>query len=223
MVFQCFLIFSLTARKPPKSSEIGPKSFQHRAKIAILAAFGGLLGAILALLGAILAHLDALGRYLGSSWGSWAPSWLVLGLSVAILPPKMSQHSSNMSNDSPNSSQHRPKRPLRNPRDLIFSMNFDLQSFISTSCLEWPSFFYFPSYHIISYPFISHCCMRPTMQLRGSERGQPGADAATSSIWQLDGLHAPPCGPWRAPPIFVTLQWPLGGIGPPCPYRNRKQ
>ena len=81
------MIFSLTARNPPKSSEIGPESFQHRAKIAILAAFGGLLGAILALLGAILAHL---GRHLGSSWGSWAPSWLVLGLLVAILPPKMS-------------------------------------------------------------------------------------------------------------------------------------
>ena len=129
-VFQGFLIFSLTAKKPPKSSKIDPKSFQNRAKIAILAAFGGLLGAILALLGAILAHLGALGRHLGSSWGSWAPSWLVLGLLVAILPPKMSQHSSNMSQDSPNSNRHRPKRPPRDPRDLIFSSNFDLQSFI---------------------------------------------------------------------------------------------
>ena len=125
------MIFSLTATKPRKSSKIDPKSSQNRTKIAILAAFGGLLGAILALLGAILAHLDALGRYLGSSWGSWAPSWLVLGLLVAILPPKMSQHSSNMSQDSPNSSQHRPERPLRDHRDLNFSMNFDLQSFIA--------------------------------------------------------------------------------------------
>ena len=73
-VFQGFLIFSLTAKKPPKSSKIDPKSSENRAKIAILAAFGGLLGAILALLGAILAHLGALGRHLGSSWGSWAPS-----------------------------------------------------------------------------------------------------------------------------------------------------
>ena len=120
-----FFICSLAAKKPPKSSKIDPKSFQNRAKIAILAAFGGLLGAILALLGAILAHLGALGRHLGSSWGSWAPSWLVLGLLVAILPPKMSQHSSNMSQDSPNSSQHRPKRPPRDPRDFNFSMKFD--------------------------------------------------------------------------------------------------
>ena len=65
-------------------------------------------------------HLGALGRHLGSSWGSWAPSWLILGLLVAILLPKMSQHSSNMSQDSPNSSQHRPKRPLRDPRDPNF-------------------------------------------------------------------------------------------------------
>ena len=76
-------------------------------------------------------HLGALGRHLGSSWGSWAPSWLVLGLLVAILPPKMSQHSSNMSQDSPNSNRHRPDWPLRDPRDLNFSMHFDLQSFIA--------------------------------------------------------------------------------------------
>ena len=50
------------------------RGVQNRAKIAILAAFGGLLGAILALLGAILAHLGALGRHLGSSSGSWSPS-----------------------------------------------------------------------------------------------------------------------------------------------------
>ena len=76
-------------------------------------------------------HLGALGRHLGSSWGSWAPSWLILGLLGAILLPKMSQHSSNMRQDSPNSSQHRPKRPLRDPRDFNFSPNFDLQSFIA--------------------------------------------------------------------------------------------
>ena len=76
-------------------------------------------------------HLGALGRHLGSSWGSWAPSWLIFGLLVAILLPKKPQHSSNMSQDSPNSNQHRPKRPLRNPRDLNFSMNFDLQSVIA--------------------------------------------------------------------------------------------
>ena len=96
MVFQCFLIFSLTARKPPKSSEIGPKSFQHRAKIAILAAFGGLLGAILALLGAILAHLGALGRHLGSSWGSWAPSCCQRCRNIAPTCAKTAQIRSNI-------------------------------------------------------------------------------------------------------------------------------
>ena len=61
-------------RSLPKSLKIDPKSFQNRTKIAILAAFGSLLGTILALLGAILAHLGALGRHLGSSSGSWSPS-----------------------------------------------------------------------------------------------------------------------------------------------------
>ena len=65
-------------------------------------------------------HLGALGRHLGSSWGSWAPSLLILGLLGAILLRKMSQHSSNMRQDSPNSSQHRPKRPLRDLRNLNF-------------------------------------------------------------------------------------------------------
>ena len=64
-------------------------------------------------------HLGAQGRHLDSSSGSWAPSWLIFGLLVAILLPKMSQHSSDMSQDSPNSSQHRPKRSLRDPRDLV--------------------------------------------------------------------------------------------------------
>ena len=65
------------------------------------------------------------------SWRSWAPSWLIFGLLVAILLPKMSQHSSNMSQDSPNSSQHRSKRPLRDSRNLDFHQ-------ISTfSCPSW--------------------------------------------------------------------------------------
>ena len=78
--FHGFLLFSLTAKKPPKSSKIDPTSIPNRAKIAILAACDGLLGAILALLGAILAHLGALWRHLGalgrhltSSSGSWSP------------------------------------------------------------------------------------------------------------------------------------------------------
>ena len=90
-----------------------------------------LLGAILAFLGATLAHLGSLGRNLGSSWGSWAPSWLVLGLLVAILPPKMSQHSSNMSQDSPNSSQPHSKRPLRDSRNL------DFHQISNFSCPSW--------------------------------------------------------------------------------------
>jgi len=67
MVPQCVLLYSVTAKKHPKSLKIDPKSFQNRTKIAILAAFGGLLGAILALLGGILAHHGALGRHLRSS------------------------------------------------------------------------------------------------------------------------------------------------------------
>ena len=57
--FQGFLIFSLTARKPPKSSKIDPKSSQNRAKIPSWL------------------HLAA---SWAASWRSWAPSWLVLGL-----------------------------------------------------------------------------------------------------------------------------------------------
>ena len=69
-----FLVFSLTAKKPPKSSKIDPKSFPNQAKIAIWVAFGGLLRTILALLDAIFTYLGVLGRHLGSSSGSWAPS-----------------------------------------------------------------------------------------------------------------------------------------------------